>query len=69
MTPADGRATEILAAARDRLDRGEPVDADALAREHPDLPDALRRRFAALHRLDRMLPRTRAPLLVRWARK
>ena len=57
----DDRATEILAACRERLDRGEAVDPEEVVRAHPELADTLRRRFAALSKLERAFAMDDAP--------
>jgi serine/threonine protein kinase/tetratricopeptide (TPR) repeat protein len=58
---AEARVTEIVASCWDRLSAGESVDEDAVVRANPDVADALRRRFEALHRLERAFRRDPAP--------
>jgi tetratricopeptide (TPR) repeat protein len=57
----DDRVTEVLAACRERADRGEDVDPDDVVRAHPDIADELRRRFAAQTRLAGMFGRGAPP--------
>jgi len=45
---SDTRVDEIVGLCRERLDRGETFDADAVLREHPDLAPVLRERLAVL---------------------
>jgi WD40 repeat protein/tRNA A-37 threonylcarbamoyl transferase component Bud32 len=48
---SDDRVVEIIAACRERLERGEAFDPDELLREHPDLAGELRGVFAVMTRL------------------
>src|SRR5262245_714380 len=53
---SDGtRADAALSGWYDRLDRGEEVPAEDVIREHPEIAEELRARFAALEALDRAL--------------
>lgn len=49
----DGRIGEIVAAWRDRRDRGEAEDPEQVIAAHPPLAEELRRAFGALALLDR----------------
>ena len=51
----DARIDDILAKWRAGIDAGRRQDPEDLIREHPDLAEELRRRFAALAVLDRLL--------------
>ena len=50
--PDADRLAEILGDWYERRDRGEAVDPQDVIDAHPDLADALRARFAALHLVD-----------------
>jgi serine/threonine protein kinase/tetratricopeptide (TPR) repeat protein len=52
------RAAEIVGLCRERMERGEAVDVDAVAREHPDLAPRLGRLLGGLRMLDRAYART-----------
>jgi serine/threonine protein kinase/tetratricopeptide (TPR) repeat protein len=49
----DELADQIVARCRERLERGEDVDPEAVIRAHPDMADALRAQFAAFRLLER----------------
>ncbi len=51
------RVAEILADWCDRRERGERVEIDGIARQHPDLAEALVRRLAAIEVFDRTFAR------------
>lgn len=53
------RLAELLDTARERRDRHEPVDIDALCREHPHLTDALRLRIQALDLVEQAFQESR----------
>ncbi len=55
MTGADDdeRAAEVIGRCRERMERGELVDVEAVAREHPDLARRLRQLLGGLRRVDR----------------
>jgi serine/threonine protein kinase/tetratricopeptide (TPR) repeat protein len=53
----DDLAEQIVARCRERLERGESVDPEAVIRAHPDMADALRAQFDALRLLERAFAR------------
>jgi serine/threonine-protein kinase len=54
------RAAEIAADCRERRERGEAIDTDAVLRAHPEVAAPLRQAFAALRSLDEAFPDSRA---------
>jgi serine/threonine protein kinase/tetratricopeptide (TPR) repeat protein len=57
----DERAAEIVGACRERIERGEPLDVDAVLREHPDLAPRLARLMGGLRLVERAYARPAAP--------
>jgi serine/threonine protein kinase/tetratricopeptide (TPR) repeat protein len=53
----DERAAEIVLQLRERIARGESVDAEQAIRAHPELAAALRRQLDAVRRIERAYPR------------
>ncbi len=53
----DDLAEQIVARCRERLERGETVEPEAVIRAHPDMADALRAQFVALRLLERAFAR------------
>ena len=56
-------AEQITARCRERLERGEIVDLEAVIRAHADMADALRAQFLALRVLERAFARDGTPLV------
>jgi serine/threonine protein kinase/tetratricopeptide (TPR) repeat protein len=57
----DERAAEIVGRCRERIERGEPVDVDAVLREHPDLAPRLARSLGGLRLVERAYAKPAAP--------
>jgi serine/threonine protein kinase/tetratricopeptide (TPR) repeat protein len=51
-TGSDDLAAQIVARCRERIERGETVDREAILRAHPDLADTLREQFDSMRMLE-----------------